>query len=110
MGLALTENDEASVDTRSGLCQEIFQSLPVLLSCALHIDLDGVTGRQRGPKSSDRRVRRAVERGREDDRIVDRRKHGRNPQFQFKWKRDGEDGDTRLRSLRFKPDDVVDQC
>lgn len=103
MGLRLTEDDEASVDTICGLCQEIFQSLPVLLSVALHIDFDSVTCSQRGPQSSNSRVRRAIKRGSECDGIVDRRQDGRDPQLQSERKRDGEDLDTRLRSLRFKP-------
>jgi hypothetical protein len=103
MGLGLTEDDEASVDTRSGLCQEIFQSLPVLLSVALHIDFDSVTCRQRRPQSSNSRVRRGIKRGSECDGIVNRGQQGSDPQLQTERNRDGEDLYARLRSLRFKP-------
>jgi hypothetical protein len=50
-----------------GLGQEIFQSLPIFFSGSLHIDFDSVTDAQRSSKSSDRSVRRAIERGSEGD-------------------------------------------
>ena len=109
MPLSLTEDDQARGDCKGGLGQEIFQPLPALLPGPLRINFDSVSSSQRRPKSSDRRIRRAVEGGRKDDRILGRGNQGNFPPLQVERNRDGEDADARFRSLRLEPNDVVDQ-
>ena len=65
-----------------------------------------VTGAQRCLKSSDRIVGCAIERGSEDDRKLCRGDRRDCPALQAERNRDGEHGDTSLRSLGFKPYDV----
>ena len=108
--LSLTEDDEARRDCKGGFGQEIFQPLPALLPSPLRIDFYSVSSGQRRPQSSNRRIRRAVERGRKDDRILGRGNRGNDPPLQVERDRDGEDADARFRSLRLEPNDVVDQC
>ncbi len=85
-----------------GLGQEIFQSLPVVLSGPLHINFDSVTSTQSRSKSSDRGIRCVFERGSEDDRKLGRGYRRGCPALQVERNRDCEHGDVSLRSLGFE--------